>query len=154
MEVWDRVVAGSIAACVGAFSAYMFNKYNWKQQNKNSSILAMESDFLGSLDSFLNNCLLYWSVDQIDLDEKKFLEAKIKMTYMSLEPQFRQLSFLFGSFNTGVFVTINGNITSLFDEATGGDFETARRTASSKRCTKIINLCNKIRVDIRKSIHS
>jgi hypothetical protein len=154
VDIFDRIIAGGISACIGAFSAYIFNKYNWKQQTLNDSILSMETDLLNSLESFLKNSVLYWSEDQINLDEKKFLEAKIKMTYMNLTPQFEQLAFTFGKFDSGSHLTITLAISSLFEEATGGDFESIRRIASSKRCTKIISLCNKIRAKIRKSIHS
>lgn len=154
MELLDRVIAGSIAAAVGAFSAYIFNRFNWEQQTLNNSILSIEEDFLESLKEFVDNCIRYWSDDQINLDQPKFIEANIKMSYMNLAPQFSQIVSLSGKFDAGTHEFIRSSIEDLFELATGGDFESSRRVSSTKRCTKIFNICNKVRVKLRKAVHS
>ena len=154
MDIFDRIIAGSISAAIGAFSAYQFTRFNWKKQTKNDSIISMELDFINTIEEFLENCVLYWSEDQINLNDCKILEAKIKMTYMNLDPQFKQLIYLSPNFNIGDSEFITQRIEKLFDHSTGGDFETSRRIASASQCLKIINSCNKIRARVRANIHS
>ncbi|MBB1317501.1 hypothetical protein H5123_07590 [Shewanella sp. SR43-4] len=154
MEIVDRVIAGSIAAILGAFSAYLFNRLNWKETSKKNSILSIESELIESLNSLADSALEYWSYNQADLKNSKLLEAKIKMRFSSLNPLFQQLTFIHGSFTCGESLKITNEIEQLFEHVTDGNFESKKRNASPKKCLKISNSCNKIKINIRKVIHS
>jgi hypothetical protein len=154
MDLLDRFIAGSSSAAVGALSAYLFNKYHWVNQTKKDSILAMELDLIKTIEDLTEDSILYWSDDQINLDNNKLLEAKIKMNCKNLDPQFKQLMYLSGTFSSGDVFTINERINKVFDASTGGDFESSRRTSSPTTCMKIINSCHKIRALIRHNVHS
>ncbi|MGS0694912.1 hypothetical protein [Shewanella sp. 0m-4] len=154
MEIVDRIIAGSIAAISGAFSAYIFNKLNWQETTKKNSILSMEEELLDTINSLAETALEYWSSDQKNLTNSKLLEAKIKMNFNALSPAFRQLAFTHGSFSSSEHTKITTEISRLFEHATGGKFESNHRVSSPKNCLKISNSCNKIKASIRKEVHT
>ncbi|WP_041508597.1 hypothetical protein [Shewanella sp. cp20] len=154
MEIVDRILSGTIAAILGAFSAFLFNRLNWQESTKKESIISLESEIINTIDSLAECSLTYWSSDQNDLKNSKLLEAKIKMLFNMVSPSFRQLAFVHGKFSAGDHQKISSEIESLFEYTTDGDFESKNRKSSPKKCLKISNSCNKIKINIRRVIHS
>lgn len=150
----DKIIAGAISAVIGAFSAFMFNKFNWRNQKKVDSILSMEKELLNNIRTFSDDAIEYWSEDQCSLDKPKLLEARIKMSFTSISPQFKLLYYNHPNPPSYLILKVENDISKLYEHSTGGDFESIKRANNASRCLKIGTLCNKLNNNIRQIVHN
>jgi hypothetical protein len=117
------------STALGAFLAYIVGHLSHKRHLKPESAKA----FIKLFNTFENQCFEYWSKNY---DEKESLieEAKIKAGHKQL-----RLYSEYGNFGLKKTkkIELKELISKLFDEATGGSFESKNRQSSRRRIQKI-----------------
>ncbi|MCL2912808.1 hypothetical protein L2725_03245 [Shewanella corallii] len=153
MDIFDKVVAGVVAAVVGAFSAFVFGYLNGRIANKRSSIIKLEEHLTDILDELAKSTIEYWSVEQSKLDNPILIESNIKFLFRKLEPAYRSLSYRHGKISAGKHNKIKNNIGELYDIITGDDFEGARRKSNVRKITRSCGKISTLKLDIISIVH-
>jgi len=129
--------ATSLAStALGALLAYIVGHFSHKRHLKPESA----KSFIKLLSNFEDQCLEYWSKDH-DPKESLIEEAKIKAGHKQL-----RLYAEYGNFGLKKAdkERLEKSISQLFDEATGGNFESKKRKASRTRTQKIAMITSRI----------
>tara|TARA_R110000850_G_scaffold143738_1_gene265945 strand:+ start:372 stop:896 length:525 start_codon:yes stop_codon:yes gene_type:complete len=124
------------STALGAFLAYCVGHLSHKRHLKPESA----KSFIKLLSKFEEQCLEYWSKTH-DPKESLIEEAKIKAGHKQL-----RLYAEYGNFGLKASKKkhLEKLISKLFDEATGGDFESKKRQASRTRIQKIAMITTSI----------
>jgi hypothetical protein len=118
-----------ISTALGAVLAYWVGHFSHKRHLKPESA----KSFIKLLSKFEEQCLEYWSKNH-DPKESLIEEAKIKAGHKQL-----RLYAEYGNFGLKAQKKeqLEKLISRLFDEATGGDFESKKRQASRAKTQKV-----------------
>jgi hypothetical protein len=122
-------VTSILSTSLGAFLAYWVGNLSHKRHLRPESA----KSFIKLLSKLEDQCLEYWSKPH-DSKESLIEEAKIKAGHKQL-----RLYVEYGNFGLKSYKKqqLEKLISRLFDEATGGDFESKKRQASRARIQKI-----------------
>jgi hypothetical protein len=125
-----------LSTALGAFLAYIFGHFAHKRNLKPESA----KSFIQLLNTFENECLEYWSKDFHE-EESLVQEAKIKAGHKQLRLYAEHGNF---GLQKARSEHLKRLISKLFDEATGGDFESKKRRPSRNRIQKIAMITSSI----------
>ncbi|MDT8879428.1 hypothetical protein RSO68_08100 [Halomonas saccharevitans] len=125
-----------ISTVLGAVLAYTAGHLSHKKHLKPESAKSL----LGLLEKFETQCLEYWSKEH-DEKESVIEEAKIKAGHKQLRLYAKHGDY---GLKKEKKLKLEELISDLFDEATGGDFESKNRKASRQRIQKIAMTTSKI----------
>jgi hypothetical protein len=140
-------------ALFSVLAAFVFNFLYWKMKEKKEKLQAGIIEAKVALEEFEVNASDYWSYDYSPraIKSSSIQEAKIKANHFILLSTFnKKIKPLIGNSEADkVFKTkITKEIESLFDKATGGDFESSSRKASRKTVSDIIRRCARLKTQL------
>lgn len=145
-----EVLIGAIFSVIAAFT---FNFLYWKAKEKKDRLHAAISEAKDALFDFEQNAVEYWSSDY-DIRNSKtntIQQAKIKANHtLLLSTHTNRILPLLSSSQrkadkADIKMSLSIEIETLFDIATGGDFESSVRKANKKNVSDIIRRCTRIR---------
>lgn len=125
-----------MSTILGAVLAYMVGTLSHKKNIKPEAAKSL----IALLNKLENQCLEYWS-KEYDKKESQVEEAKIKAGYKQLRLYAKHGDYGLKRVNQDKLEEL---ISKLFDEATGGDFESKKRKASRERVQKIAIIISQI----------
>lgn len=145
-----EVLSGAIFSVIAAF---VFNFLYWKVKERKERLHAAINEAKDALLDFEENATEYWSrnYDPRNAKTNTIQEAKIKANHsLLLSTYTNRIHPLISSSqkkaeSMGLEKSVQLEIESLFDIATGGDFESSSRKASKKNVADIIRRCTRIR---------
>lgn len=140
-------------ALFSVLAAFVFNFLYWKMKEKKEKLQAGITEAKVALEEFEVNASDYWSYDYTPraIKSSSIQEAKIKANHFILLSTFnKKINPLIGNTEEEkAFKTkIAKEIESLFDIATGGDFESSSRKASRKTVSDIIRRCARLKTQL------
>lgn len=140
-------------ALFSVLAAFVFNFLYWKMKEKKEKLQAGITEAKVALEEFEVNASDYWSHDYSPraIKSSSIQEAKIKANHFILLSIFnKKINPLIGNTEEDkAFKTkITKEIESLFDIATGGDFESSSRKASRKTVSDIIRRCARLKTQL------
>ncbi|WP_302141004.1 hypothetical protein [Halomonas alkalicola] len=125
-----------ISTVLGAILAYTVGHFSHKKHLKPKSAKSL----LELLEKFETQCLEYWS-KEYDEKESVIEEAKIKAAHKQLRLYAKHGDY---GIKKEKNIHLEMLISKLFDEATGGDFESKSRRISRQRISRIAMITSKI----------
>lgn len=131
-----------ISALVGAFSAFIFNRFHWQwteKKKKETDLFYKISAIISELETL---AIEYWTKDRSDSDEKSEVSIKSKMRL--IQKYIRAINVRDKSIEN----ELNQFASDIFDLVTGDDFESKRRRASKAKAISISYKCADIFVSI------
>ena len=140
-------------ALFSVLAAFVFNFLYWKMKEKKEKLQASIMEAKVALEEFEINSSSYWSCDyrSKDITSSSIQEAKIKSNHFILLSTFNnKIRPLIGSTKKEKEFKekITKEIESLFDIATGGDFESSSRMANRKTVSDIIRRCARLKTQL------
>ncbi|MBO2902315.1 hypothetical protein J5H42_16315 [Aeromonas dhakensis] len=144
------IVSAVLGALVAAIAAFSFNVMYWRKLNNDNIKSHYANICLKHLATFEKAALQYWINNKTNENsqEMQLLEVKIRSTFIVLKSSLDNLS------KVVIDPTDKENIslftTTIFDVATGGNFESSFKKTERNTCLKISKECSKITTTILK----
>jgi len=142
---------------IASFSAFVFNYFHWKLQEKSKSIFSTASALKEYLELLEKKSILYWANDykadctSILKQEKKILEIEITSSLKVVRTLTRQLnSIIQDKVYKSEIVKLSDFSSNIYDLVTGDEFEEETIPSDFKKCSKISIQTNEIKVIVLK----
>lgn len=129
----DRVLIVLIAASTAAALSFVSNVIHWKRNKKFEAFRSLSDELISVLDSLESHIAEYWSEDYSQEIHPRLvaLETKIMSKSFAVNGLIKLMLAEKGvSKNSGFFYEHIKNVNTLYDKATGGDFEVSGRKKS------------------------
>ena len=131
-----------ISALVGAFSAFLFNRFHWKmveKKKKETDLFVKISTLIGELETL---SVQYWIKDHNENDDEKevYLKSKFRLLYKyirAIDVKAESIKNKLVEFQSDTF-----------DLVTGEDFESKKRKASKQKAILITYKFSEIYVSV------
>lgn len=141
----------ALAAVLGAFSAYIFNRIHWNMVEKKRKSSIKCGELVATINDMEQKSIQYWvqGYSEENAQEISALEVVLKTKPRLLKGFAREFV---ASLKNDKARRIKGSLDffqrEIFDIATGGDFESKKREASKARAIKISRLCSEIKAKV------
>jgi hypothetical protein len=142
---WTSIVLGAV---LGALSAFLFNLLNLAIVRRRNKRESLAKGIIETIILLEDEAIGYWlqSAAEMSAVDRRKSEIMIKAKFKSIPSQTRKLyAAMFKTKKNKIIIhKCLTALESLYDEATGGDFETNDRRASSSKASKITTICNEL----------
>ncbi|MEH8110183.1 hypothetical protein ACEUC8_12445 [Aeromonas veronii] len=138
------ILSAVLGALVAAIAAFLFNIAYWRKLNKENFKSHYANICLEHLTTFEKAALQYWISNKTNenAQEMQLLEVKIRSTFIVLKSSLDNLSNVV--VDPADKASISTFTTTIFDVATGGNFESSVKKTERNTCLKISKECSKI----------
>jgi hypothetical protein len=140
-----------------SLSAFVFNYFHWKLQEKSKSIFSTASALKEYLELLEQKSILYWANDYkagcsiLLLQEKRILEIEITSSLKLVRTLTRQLnSIVIGRVYKSEIVKLSNFSSNIYDLVTGDEFEEETIPSNFRKCSKISIQTNEIKAIVLK----
>ncbi|HGE6013847.1 TPA: hypothetical protein ACGGR7_002111 [Vibrio cholerae] len=137
-------ILGAISAATAAFS---LNYFYWKKLNEYNRLSHFAGVSIKHLNDFENYALSYWTSNANNTTSESMikLEIKIRTQYSILKSSLEELCKKIPKKHKADAEMIITTIEDIFDDATGGNFESASKVRDRKLALKIARKCLNIK---------
>jgi len=154
----DKIIFSVIMVVVGAFTAWLFNYFNWTISQKNKEKLQTIDRIISIIDDLERVSVKYWLEDFIisNIIEQQYNEIKIKSLLKLVANQVHLLgeieknNYIIDNnyVKTIALKSVNEYCDKLFDTITGDNFEYKSRKKSKHKAAKISSICINARMKL------
>lgn len=139
--------SGALSALVAALAAFLLNYLYWKKINNHNRLSHFAAMSIEHLSEFENYAISYWISRKNNANSQKMveLEIRIRTQYSILKASLSELVKKIPQKYMADHDSINSFINGIYDDATGGAFESSSKSRDKKLALKISRKCLEIK---------
>ncbi|HGZ6765027.1 hypothetical protein [Vibrio parahaemolyticus] len=147
--------SGALGALVAAAAAFTLNYFYWKKVNQHNRLSHFASVSIDHLHDFENSSVCYWISNENNSSNEEMikLEIRIRTQFSILKSSLDELCKKIPESYHEDSLEIKRIIEEMYDDATGGNFESASKVRDRKLALMISRNCLKIKSILIKYSH-